>query len=356
MKTKKYYIMALLLFFGMATISHAADDVIVKPFSIAAGETKKIEVELIQEDKEYTALNFDIVLPEGFTITKNARGRYNVTLNNDVIDEHQLTMGMMTTENHYRMIVACQNLYTFQQSGKLMTIEIHASDMISTGIYQCQLTKKNLVIDSNNSTLPDDTECEVECRMDVKVSALGYATFSWPRALDFSKTDVEAYIATEETEDLLKMTKVTYVPASTGIILKGNADTYHPQTTDIATDEVSGNILSATDAGAFTVEGNDIYVLSNKKDGKPGFYPTVTGLVIPQYKAYLQSSNEAKMLWFDENENATAIGSSQTMDATTEVYDIKGRHISNDASSFLNKNTSKHKGTYIIDRKKYNIK
>lgn len=356
MRTKHYYMMALLLFFGMAAESHAADDVVIKPFSIAAGETKKVEVELIQEDKEYTALNFDIVLPEGFTITKNARGRFNVTLNNEVVDEHQLTMGMIQTENHYRLIVACQNLYTFQKSGTLMTIEIHASDMINTGTYPCQMTKKNLVIDSNTSTLPEDTECDVECRIDVKVSALGYATFSWPRALDFTNTDVEAFIVTEETKDLLMLTKVTYVPASTGIILKGNADTYHPQTTDLAADNMSGNLLSATDAATYKVKGSDIYVLSNKKEGKPGFYPAASGLEIPQYRAYLQSSNEAKMLWFGENENATAIGSSQAMDAATEVYDITGRHISNDASSFLNKNTSKQKGTYIIDRKKYNIK
>ncbi len=348
--------MALLLFFGMTAESHAADDVIVKPFSIAAGETKKIEVELIQEDKEYTALNFDIVLPEGFTITKNPRGRFNVTLNNEVVDDHQLTMGMIQTENHYRLIVACQSLYTFQKSGTLMTIEIHASDMINTGTYPCQMTKKNLVIDSNTSTLPEDTECDVECRIDAKVSALGYATFSWPRALDFTNTNVEAFIATEETEDLLMLTKVAYVPASTGIILKGSADTYHPQTTDMATDNVSGNLLSATDAATFKVEGNDIYVLSNKKEGKPGFYPAVSGLEIPKYKAYLQSSNEAKTLWFGESENATDISSKQTVDAATEVYDVMGRHVSNDASSFLNKTTSKHKGTYIIDRKKYNIK
>lgn len=325
------HIMSLLLFLGMAAESHAGDDVTVKPFSIAAGETKTIEVELTQEEKVYTALNFDIILPEGMTITKtvkNNRERYNVTLNADVIDEHQLTMGMIETENHFRLIVACQNLYTFQHSGTLMTIEIQASDMVSTGTFTCQTTDKNLVIDSNNSTWPADTECDVDCHLDVKVSALGYATFSWPRALDFSNTDVEAYIATELTENVLKLTRVTTVPASTGIILKGSANTYHPQTIDTPTDDVADNLLLSTAKEPYTVDADNVFVLSNKKEGKAGFYPAAQGLVIPQYRAFMQSDDEnlSRVMFFDDNTSGIRqMENGEWKMENDAVYDLSAR-------------------------------
>ncbi len=354
------HVVALLLL-AMAAESHAGDNVSVKPFSIAAGETKTIEVELTQEDKVYTALNFDIILPEGMTITKDEEDDYNVTLNLDVANKnHQIIMGMIQTDNHFRLIVASTLLKQFKKSGTLMTIEIKASDMVSTGTFKCQTTDKNLVIDSNNSTWPEDTECDVDCHMDVSVSALGYATFSWPRALDFSDTDVEAYVATEVTGDVLKMTRITKVPANTGIILKGAADTYHPQTTDSPTDDAEGNLLLASAKAPYTVSTDNVFVLSNKSEGRVGFYPAAQGLVIPQYRAYLQTDAEglARGLFFDDSTSGigqTEIGKKKNgtwNQKTDNIYDLGGRKIETDNKDLKTRND----GFYIVNGKKLVIK
>lgn len=175
----------------------------------------------------------------------------------------------------------------------------------------------------------------------VTMSDLGYATFSWPQDLDFSKTGLKAYIATEAT-DYLKLQEVQKVPANTGIILEGAAGTYYPQTTTATTDNVQGNLLTGTATGAYTVvNGDNIFVLT-KKDGKAVFGHAGTGLEIAQYKAYLRLDPNSALQFIGIGDGTTHINAVEGRMGDDEYYDLQGRRIQKPAHGIFIKNGKKY--------------
>lgn len=179
----------------------------------------------------------------------------------------------------------------------------------------------------------------------VTVSDLGYATFSWPHDLDFTNSGVQAFIATDVT-DMVMLQEVKTVPAGTGVVLKGAAGTYYPETIDHATDNVTGNRLIGTATAPYTVQGNNTYVLSKYSDGTPGFRLAAEGLEIPQYKAYITLDNgQARPFFAFANDAVTGIDTMTVATDDKEVYDLSGRRVQKPA-----------RGLYIKDGKKVVIK
>ena len=179
----------------------------------------------------------------------------------------------------------------------------------------------------------------------VTVSDLGYATFSWPHDLDFTNSGVQAFIATDVT-DMVMLQEVKTVPAGTGVVLKGAAGTYYPETIDHATDNVTGNRLIGTATAPYTVQGNNTYVLSKYSDGTPGFRLAAEGLEIPQYKAYITLDNgQARPFFAFANGTVTGIDTMTVATVDKEVYDLSGRRVQKPA-----------RGLYIKDGKKVVIK
>ncbi len=179
----------------------------------------------------------------------------------------------------------------------------------------------------------------------VTVSDLGYATFSWPHDLDFTNSGVQAFIATDVT-DMVMLQEVKTVPAGTGVVLKGDAGTYHPEVISQATDDVTANLLTGTATAPYTVQGNNTYVLSKYSDGTPGFRLAAEGLEIPQYKAYITLDNgQARPFFAFANGTVTGIDTMTVATVDKEVYDLSGRRVQKPA-----------RGLYIKDGKKVVIK
>ena len=179
----------------------------------------------------------------------------------------------------------------------------------------------------------------------VTISTLGYATFSWPRDLDFSGTGLTAYIATEATDDALILHAVEKVPAGTGIVLKGATGTYYPQVTTATTDDVDGNLLIGTATAPYIVEGTSTYVLSKNSEGKPGFRRAAEGLEIPQYKAYLKLTDGQARSFFGFEDNMTTNIESSIFNNESSIYDLQGRRVQQPA-----------RGIYVKDGKKVVVK
>ena len=176
----------------------------------------------------------------------------------------------------------------------------------------------------------------------VTMTNLGYATFSYPRDLDFTNSGVKAFIVTEVT-NVLKLQEVTTVPAGTGVVLKGDAGTYHPEVISQATDDVTANLLTGTATATYTVQGNNTYVLSRYSDGKPGFRLAADGLEIAQHKAYLTLTDGQARAFFGFADNTTTaiseIADSQSVYGNT--YDLSGRRIQKPSRGFYVKNGKK---------------
>lgn len=327
-------------------------------FTIAAGEKKTIEVKLFN-DIDICAFQFELELPEGVSITAKANGTLNVVATNRLkqYDEFEETwtqvhslVSSLQSNGYYRVMAYAMPSTNIQGSSgaAVVKIQIEASDQISSGEFTPVITNMELTeIDGTKHKInPTTYNCSVT--LNTKITTLGYASFSWPKALDFTNSGLTAFIVTSCSNTSMHLEPVTKVPANTGLILKGTAgseNTYSIETTDDDTlDDVSENMLTSNTTGTYTVETGNVYVLSNLDDGKPGFYLASQGIHVAQYKSFLVlSENPArKGLTFDEETTVTGVNETKmNMTDDGEFYDLHGHRVQHPT-----------KGVYVTNGKK----
>ena len=130
MKLNKLIMTIVLLVFAGSTF---ADNLSVADVTLAAGESKKIAIELNNPNADYSAFQFDLVLPEGISIDKNKKDKLIVSLNADRIDDHTLNSSAVGS-NTYRFICFSMSNSEFEDSeGDLLYITLKADDNVSSG-------------------------------------------------------------------------------------------------------------------------------------------------------------------------------------------------------------------------------
>lgn len=311
-------------------------------FTISAGQKKTIDVKLFN-DVDICAFQFELELPEGVRITQN--GSLNVAAT-DRLTVHNVYATLQSNGCYRVMAFAFPSTNISGTSGSaVVRIQIEASDQVSTGEFTPTITKMELTEINGTKHKIDPTTYNCSVTLTTTVKDLGYASFSWPKALDFTGSGLTAYIATSCDGSSVHLEPVTKVPANTGLILKGDAGEYNLSTTTDETDDVSGNLLSSNTEDTYTVSGSGIYVLSNKDDGIPGFYPAAEGIHVAQYKSYLSypfTLSAKSFMVFDDNTTAIDNVSKQETESQGHYYNMQGQRV--------NKPT---KGIYITAGKKY---
>jgi len=189
------------------------------------------------------------------------------------------------------------------------------------------------------------------------ITEAGYATFSSTKKLDF--TDVEgltAYKATATSESSVTLEDVTgVVPAETGLLLKGAANTYYiPVSTADATANVTGNKLQSTATAAHNIAAGEVgrAFVFGKLGEEVGFFKAAEGKTIGAGKSYLlldaAPAKDVEFLSFvfgDEESETTGIKAVVNEQAREGIYDLQGRKVTNPT-----------KGLYIVNGKKVIIK
>ncbi len=174
----------------------------------------------------------------------------------------------------------------------------------------------------------------------VTISAAGYATLYAPVALTIPE-DVTAYVATVDNGSYLHLEEISggVIPANTGVILKGEADTYNFGITTGGSAE-DNNVLTGTVAAIARPSGS--YILSNGTYGV-GFYGDGAS-TIPGFKSYLPAEAAQGIRGFlgFNFDDPTAISVIEAaMNAGKAIYDLSGRRVENPVS-----------GLYIVNGKK----
>ncbi len=197
----------------------------------------------------------------------------------------------------------------------------------------------------------------VPATVSITLGNAGVATFCSEEALDFSGTDeVKAYIvsAFRPSTGNVTLTRITDVPAGTGIILLGNAGTYE---IPVGTGEtvVSNLLTGVTSAETLNkVEGeNTNFILADGENGV-GFYTVVDGSTLAAGKAYLSlptaalpSNAQSIGLRFDGTTGIRSMENGQWRMAGAEWYTIDGRHLDAEPTA---------KGIYTVNGKKVFVK
>ena len=185
----------------------------------------------------------------------------------------------------------------------------------------------------------------------VTISAMEWATFVAPYALDFSDVDgLTAYIITGHTGSTVETVEVSDVPANTPVLLNGSANTYSiPVIAGSATD-VSGNKLVAGTGAAVEAEaGRTKYVLSTEADDVVFKIITETPATVAKSKAYLMFDEvvESRQLTFGHDATGIEASPESSFEGKNLWYDLQGRRL---------EGMPTRKGLYIVNGKKYLVK
>ena len=143
-----------------------ADNVLsVKDVAISKDGTATMEIELSNTD-EITAMQFDLLLPEGLSVAKNERDRlvFGRTMRTE---DHSLMM-QENEPGEYRVLLYSTNLYLIEgNAGPFMTLKIQAASDLQEGtVLTGQLTGILLTQTDETRLTPADVTFNVTVAKD----------------------------------------------------------------------------------------------------------------------------------------------------------------------------------------------
>ena len=110
-----------------------ADNLTVANVELKPGESKNVAISLENPTKKYTAFQFDLELPEGVTVELKNNGKPKISLNEDRIDDHTLTVQDLGSGTYRLLCFSMTNAELKGTSGTLITMTLHAADNVSAG-------------------------------------------------------------------------------------------------------------------------------------------------------------------------------------------------------------------------------
>ena len=173
----------------------------------------------------------------------------------------------------------------------------------------------------------------------------GAVSFSSRAALDFSESDVRAYVVTARSDGSFLRRQVMRVPANTGLVVEGAEGRYDIPVADSAP-AISDNLLRPTSEGVFTV-GNDygrVYGLFlSYKSQKVGFQMKQADFTFAEGKSYLylEENNDAKSIIYVDDETTSIWPQTGEKGASEQRYTLTGQRVGRD-----------YRGVVIVNGKK----
>ena len=319
----------------------------------------------LEAGKEYIIVGkystFDTYFAMSTTQNENNRGIVGITVSGDIATISSSDVQVITLEgssegwyfrvgNGYLYAASSEKNYlrteTTKDDNAKATIEI-SNGNDATIVFQGNFTHNNLRFNNgqelfscylpSSSMLPVQLYKKKPVSETVRISDVGWATYVTNNALDFSDTDVTAYIIEPEcinkkTHQIALIEK-TEVPAGTAILISKQEGSDNSFEIPIICnfDLSSDNALQASDG---SVEGNGkIYVL-NQVNGNVGFYPLNNGKTLSAGKAYLdmtnylsESSDDVKYFFSFGNETVDAINKMDAEEGLGVLYNLNGQRV-----------------------------
>ena len=186
----------------------------------------------------------------------------------------------------------------------------------------------------------------VPAKVSITIGEHGAASFSSTYPLDFTNSEVKAYIITEKKSNSFTRKQVTMVPANTGLVVEAAEGTYD---VDVAAEAVDAleetNLLVATSNGAYTVTEEDhgyIYgfFYSTTKQ-QICFQKKKVGWTCGEGKAYLRLSttNANEFIYLEDVTGINSVEADQQ--GNQPLYNLNGQRVNRS-----------YKGVVITDGKK----
>ena len=144
MKLLKTCLIALAVL-PLSAIAQSQTKLTVDDFTIKAGETKTLTVNLENPDMTVTLVQFDLELPEGLSIPKDEDDEYLIGMTSRASKKHTLDYN---AKNGRVLLSSSSNKTLSGTSGAIITIDLTAAATFETGT----ITLKNIEIVSPDNT------------------------------------------------------------------------------------------------------------------------------------------------------------------------------------------------------------
>ena len=183
-------------------------------------------------------------------------------------------------------------------------------------------------------------------------NAYNWITFCNGSALDFTGSDVTAYVVTGTSGTALKKTEVTDVAAGTPLMINATAGTHYVKKAATGTDYSATNCLKQGEGAAVAAEdGKSRYILT-LRDEKAAFaiIDNEYSPTVPSNKAYLEieDGGAARSFFFlDDEGETTSLNEVRGLkaDVRGDFYNLNGQRVAQPT-----------KGLYIVNGRKVVIK
>ena len=130
-------------------ISQLSDAIYIVPFSASIGGDVQMEV-CLKNAEAATAYVFDLVLPEGVTVAKNAQGKYIDALS-DRHDDHTRTFNDKGNNTYSLSTLSGNSEELTGNDGAIRLLTLHVADDVAEGIYAIEI--KNASYSKPNGAL-----------------------------------------------------------------------------------------------------------------------------------------------------------------------------------------------------------
>ena len=173
------------------------------------------------------------------------------------------------------------------------------------------------------------------------ISETGYATFFAHQAMKLNDSSVKIYVAERNGTNSLQLTELTkgIIPAATAVILKADgAKTLTLSRTDEKgdTEKTAHNVLKGYGYSQRAAAGKAVYALAlNPENNKVEFGKLDDGVVLPAFKACIESdpaAGNAAPLFIAL---PTAVQQAKRSTAAPATYDLSGRRVQQTAKGQL---------------------
>ena len=316
--------------------------------------------------KDYTAYQFDLVLPAGLELAyyegepeiyKSTNNSVYTDRRDDHIVAYQVHPGFV------RILCYSATKKTIATSGSLVDIYVTPSPYLKPGDIEVTLRDVSFSrTDATGNTVSemklDGLTADATSTLSVKVSANNkYSTAVFPFDVEALPNGLVLYSCERTSGESLVLTRQNSAKAYTPYILyaeNGYSGTLSGEVDASKYSEtVTAGYLTGTVVPAEISGGNGYYVMQNKGDGPMFYKVTDTSFSIPAGKCWLSLPAELQgsaSLRLDGTTGVEEVKGEPTVDASQSgkvkaVYDLQGREV-----------LSPSKGIYIIDGKKSYVK
>ena len=166
-----------------------ADHLSAETVSMNTGESKVVTIALTNPSKQYAAFQFDVVLPEGITLAKDAKGQYVASLVANRAADHTLNVKDRGSNTYRILAFSMTNAAFTGKSGALVRLTLQAAANTHAGEKTVNITGQTFTdalenqVKLNDASFVVDVLSFVAIKAEDKTRAYGEDNPAWTYAI-----------------------------------------------------------------------------------------------------------------------------------------------------------------------------